>query len=242
MRRNLLIALIAGASAAAAAALIGAATVPAVGEAADEGRWLIGISAGLGAFAGAPIGWICAATQARTGGRPTKTIAAVALGFLAGILIARQVFGSRPGGMQLLLAVVGAVVASLVLRLATPSSPPGGAEQARPRSRRFQFTLATLLTGLTLISVFLAMYARGPIRRHQVATAIERSGGHVGYGSRAPYWVVGLLGDISRGFLNTVVEVRMRRASDSDLAQLSVLSDLRALTLEGGRVTDDGPA
>lgn len=65
MRRNLLIALIAGAGAAAAAALIGAATVPAVGEAADEGRWLIGISAGLGAFAGASIGWICAATQAR---------------------------------------------------------------------------------------------------------------------------------------------------------------------------------
>lgn len=240
MRRNLLIALIAGAGGAAAAALIGVATVPVVGEDADERRWLIGISAGLGAFAGASIGWICAATHARTGVRPTKALAAVAIGFLAGILIARQAFGSRPGGMQLLLAIVGAVVGSLVLRLATPTPPPGSAAQAGPRSRRFQFTLATLLAALTLISVFLAMYARGPIRRHQVATAIERSGGHVGYGTRAPYWVVGLLGDVSRGFLNTVVEVRMRSASNSDLAQLSVFSDLRVLTIEGGRVTDDG--
>lgn len=240
MRRKLLIAVLAGAGGAAAGSLFSAVSLQMIGSLSEQGTWLLGISAGLGAFAGAAIGWICAATQARTGGRPTKTLAAIALAFLVGIVVARRLFGHAPGGMQLLLAVAGAAVASLALRLRARWNAPASAAPRPPRSWRFQFTLATLLTLLTLVSIGMALYVRGPIRRHQVANEIVRTGGRVRYGTQAPYWVVDLLGDVSRGFFNTVTEIEMHPNDDADLKQLHIFSQLRSLRLRGGNVTDDG--
>lgn len=240
MRRKLFIAAIAGAGGAAAGALFSALSLQVVGSLSDETKWLIEVSAGLGTFAGASIGWICAATHAQTGGRPAKTLAVVAIAFLLGIVVARRLFGHAPGGMQLLLAVAGAVIASIALRLWARMISPASAAPRPPRSWRFQFTLATLLTMLTLVSIGLALYVRGPVRRYQVAKEIERTGGRVRYGSQAPSWVVDLLGDVSRGFFNTVTEIDMHANGDADLRQLHIFSQLRSLRLRGAEVTDDG--
>lgn len=240
MRRKLLIAVLAGAGGAAAGVLFSVVSLRVIGSLAEQGAWLLGLSAGLGAFAGASIGWICTATQARTGGRPAKTLAVVAVAFLVGIVVARRLFGHAPGGMQLLLAMAGAVAASLALRLKARLTTPASAEPRQPRSWRFQFTLATLLTMLTLVSIGLALYVRGPIRRHQVAKEIVRTGGRVRYGSQAPYWVVDLLGDVSRGFVSTVTEVYAKVQDDSDLARLAVFPQIHSLHLEGNGISDDG--
>lgn len=232
--------MLAGAGGAAAGALFSLVSLRVIGSLAEQGAWLLGLSAGLGAFAGASIGWICTATQARTGGRPAKTLAVVAVAFLVGIVVARRLFGHAPGGMQLLLAVAGAVAASIALRVWARLISPERAAPRPPRSWRFQFTLATLLTMLTLVSIGLALYVRGPIRRHQVAKEIVRTGGRVRYGSQAPYWVVELLGDVSRGFFNTVTEIEIHANDDADLKHLHIFAQLRSLGLRGGNVTNDG--
>lgn len=239
MRRNLFIASIVGVCGAAAGAVFAVASLQVVDSLVEDRAWLVGFNAGLGAFAGASIGWLCAATDAQVGGRLSITIATIVVGFLAGTLVARPAFGSEPGGMQLLLAAIGAAIASLTLRVSSRWTRLADASPGKPRPGQFQFTLAALLSLLTLVSIGLALYVRGPVRRQHVAADIERSGGYVRSQAQAPYWVVDSLGDVSRGLFNTITEVETRIERPEDLARLEVFPTLRALHLSGGNLSDD---
>ncbi|HWB14591.1 MAG TPA: hypothetical protein VG826_35530 [Pirellulales bacterium] len=111
--------------------------------------------------------------------------------------------------------------------------------ERRARGRWFQFTLGSLLALTLIASLSLALWVRGPMKRRQVLTAIERSGGgRVGYATRAPYWVVDLLGDTARGIFDEVDRIELSNATDADLARLGFLSRLRSLSLTGS-VTDE---
>jgi Leucine-rich repeat (LRR) protein len=111
--------------------------------------------------------------------------------------------------------------------------------ERRSRGRWFQFTLGSLLALTLISSVTLAIWVRGPIKRRQVIAAIERGGGgRVGYASRAPDWIVDLLGELARGIFDEVDSVELRNATDADLARLGFLSRLRSLSL-AGNVTDE---
>jgi hypothetical protein len=111
--------------------------------------------------------------------------------------------------------------------------------ERRARGRWFQFTLGSMLALTLIASVALAVWVRGPMKRRQVLAAIERSGGGaVGYASRAPDWIVDLLGDLARGLFDEVDRIELRNATDADLARLDFLSRLRSLSLAGD-VTDE---
>lgn len=111
--------------------------------------------------------------------------------------------------------------------------------ERKSRGRWFQFTLGSLLACTTIASIVLALWVRGPIKRRQVLTAIERGGGgRVRYASRAPEWVVDLLGDVVRGIFDEVDEIELRAATDADLARIAFLPHLRCLSLSG-TVTDE---
>lgn len=107
------------------------------------------------------------------------------------------------------------------------------------RDRWFQFTLGSLMAFTLIASVTLAFWVRGPMKRRQILTAIERSGGgRVGYASQAPEWIVELLGDVARGLFDEVSEIELRNPTDDDVKRISFFSQLRKLTL-AGTVTDE---
>jgi hypothetical protein len=106
------------------------------------------------------------------------------------------------------------------------------------RDRWFQFTLGSLMAFTLIASVTLAFWVRGPMKRRQILTAIERSGGgRVGYSSQAPDWIVGLLGDVARGLFDEVSEIELRNPTDDDVKRIAFFSQLRKLSL-AGTVTD----
>ena len=107
------------------------------------------------------------------------------------------------------------------------------------RDRWFQFTLGSLMAFTLIASVTLAFWVRGPMKRRQILTAIERSGGgRVGYASQAPEWIVELLGDVACGLFDEVSEIELRNPTDDDLKRITFFSQLRRLTL-AGTVTDE---
>ncbi|HEV3342904.1 MAG TPA: hypothetical protein VG125_21200, partial [Pirellulales bacterium] len=111
--------------------------------------------------------------------------------------------------------------------------------ERRARGRWFQFTLGSLLAVTLISSVTLAIWVRGPIKRRQVLAAIERSGGgRVGYATRAPDWIVDLLGELARGIFDEVDSLALQNATDADLRRLGSLAQLRSLSL-AGNVADE---
>lgn len=111
--------------------------------------------------------------------------------------------------------------------------------EKRSRGRWFQFTLGSLMAFTLIASVALALWVRGPIKRRQVVTAVERSGGgRVRYASQAPQWVADLLGDVAHGVFDEVSEIELRNPTDEDVKRIAVFTHLRSLSL-AGTITDE---
>jgi hypothetical protein len=129
-------------------------------------------------------------------------------------------------------------------------------DNAEPRRRWNQFSLRTLLIGVTLAGCglgWLGIKIREARQQQAAVAAIEKAGGFVEYdylfgsqpdGGRSPRlsgpaWLHSVLGD---DFFRNVVSVdhRGRSFGDADMAQLRGLTQLRRFGLCGARITDAG--
>lgn len=206
----------------------------------EERLWFVGLCATLTAVAAAVASVVAFRLRGSSGGRFTPTLAAVLVGGCAGALLAQYLFGQTPGGKQFVLVFLGALAAGCVRWLIhRRQRRPSDRVENVPRRRWFQFTLGSLLGLIVIASVVLSLCVRGPIKRRQIASAIELSGGgHVRYVSQTPEWVVGILGDVARGFFDEVDEIRFDDATDDDIARSAIFTRLRSLTVGGDSVTD----
>ena len=118
---------------------------------------------------------------------------------------------------------------------------------AKPKRRWFQFSLKTLLVGLTLLCLgpggYVA-YEQNKARRQKWAVeAIEQLGGVVGYGrntSARSAMLRQILGDDSFEGVESIDFWNPSRVTDADLKHLACLKRLTTLHLDNSQVTDDG--
>ncbi|HUY91073.1 MAG TPA: hypothetical protein VMV10_20210 [Pirellulales bacterium] len=198
-----------------------------------DAKWLLGLSAGIGAYAGLLIGSLSAGAAAASG-RTRHAVAVISLGLAAAALSAQFVFGLRRPVVLLLCATAGALAAARSFRRLRPATA------AAPRQRWFQFNLGMLLAIVFVVSAALATYVSGPLEQQRIAARVVASGGEVRYEARAPAWMTELLGDWSRHWFDRVTELQIRDAVNADIPQLSRLPHLRRLALGGKGLTDEG--
>lgn len=242
MGRLLTIALVAAAIGGTLGAVTGAALLATIAPLSEHPWWFIGVCAALTAVAAAPIAIFAMRGKLSVDAGFRVRLASVLLGAAAGAVAAQLLFGDHPAGRQLLCVGIGALLAACLMGLATrlrgrstllPSDGPG--------RRRLQFTLGSLLALMILTSAALSLWVRGPMARRRVVAAIEASGGgRVRYASRAPEWIVQVLGSWARGFFDEVDSIDLHDPADADLARLAAFTRLRSLQVSGNRISDKG--
>lgn len=204
--------------------------------------WFVGLCATVTGVTGAAAAVVSVRARASSGDRFKPTLAAVLGGGCAGAFLAQWLFGYTPGGKQLVFVFLGAIAGGCAIRLFRRFQDRRAERLENAGVRRwFQFALGSLLSLIVIASLLLALWVRGPIRRRQILTAIEVSGGgHVRYASRTPDWVVGMLGAAARGVFDEVDEMVLNDATDADIARIAVFTRLRALAIggNGDAVTD----
>jgi internalin A len=242
MGRLLTIALAAAVIGGTLGAVSGVTLLATTGPWPEQPRWFIGVCAALAAAAAVPIALIAMRGKLSVDAGFRVRLAAVLLGAAAGAGNARSLFGDHPAGRQLLCVAIGALLATCLTRLAaqmrgqTTARPSDG-----PRGRWSQFTLGSLLALMVLTSAALSLWVRGPMARRRVLAAIEASGGgRVRYASRAPEWIVQLLGSSARAFFDEVDAIDLHDPADADLARLAAFTRLRSLQVSGNRISDVG--
>ena len=126
------------------------------------------------------------------------------------------------------------------------------AQAARPRRRRFRYSLRTLLVVVTLVGVVLGVWVQRAERQRRAVAAMREDGGKVMYDyeeSRpravngdlpGPDWLCRLLG--VDYFANVTHAHLSRSATDATLSHLGDLTSLKSLWLDGTQVTDTGLA
>ena len=134
--------------------------------------------------------------------------------------------------------------------LARPFGYDGGMDAqpvvtAKPKRRRLQFSLATLLLLTLVCAVVLALFVAPKARQRRAVAYVESVNGRVEYvdagddAAHAPAWLREWLGpDYFRSV--RVVELSETRVSDAGLAQLEGLTALEALHLYETPVSDAG--
>lgn len=198
-----------------------------------DGSWLFGLNAAIGAYAGLLIGGLSASTHV-AGGSYGRAVAFVGLGLGGAVLLAQFVFGLTHPIVLLFCATAGALAGARTWQW---RNPPGG---ERPRRRWFQFNLGMLLAVVFAVSAALATYVSGPLEQSRIAARVVAGGGHVRYETKAPYWVIELLGDASRHWFDSLTEVQGRDARDADIPRLKRLPHLKRLGVGGSELTDRG--
>ena len=113
----------------------------------------------------------------------------------------------------------------------------------KPKRRRFQYSLRTLLVVVTLCAIpcsWLGVKIRQAKREREAAAALEKLGAMLYWtGPSGPKWLRSMLGDD----LFTRVESANffgADATDADLANLKTLNQLHELSFDNTRITDAG--
>lgn len=242
MGRLLTIALMAAAIGGVLGAAIGATLLATIAPLSEYSGWFIAVCAALTAAAAAPIAVLAMRGKRPNGADSRVCLAVVLFGGAAGAAVAPMLFGDHPAGRQLLCVAGGALLADCLMGLIARIRGQAAAEPRDGSPRRwFQFTLGSLLALTFLTSVALSLWVRGPMARRRVLAAIEAGGGgRVRYASRAPEWIVQLLGSPARGFFDEVETLDLYDPADADLAPLAAFTRLRSLQVSGNRISDKG--
>ena len=129
--------------------------------------------------------------------------------------------------------------------------------------RRLRFSLATLLVAVTMFCIWLGIYVNRASKQRRVVTSIEKLLGHVIYDYQidesgykkverdtngksiglarppGPRWLRSMLG-IDYFATVTAVRFRNRKIRDNDLELLTSLPRLRAVSIWGPNIADEG--
>lgn len=242
MGRLLTIALVAAAIGGILGAGSGAALLAAFGPLPEYSGWFIGVCTAITAAAAVPMAVVAMRGKLSVDAGFRVRLAAVLLGGAAGAVAAQTLFGDRPAGRQLLCVAIGALAAACLMHV---TARLRGQAAPRPddgaRKRWLQFTLGSLLALMVLTSAALSLWVRGPMARRRVLSAIEAGGGgRVRYASRAPEWIIQLLGSPARAFFDEVDTIDLHDPADADLVGLAACTRLRSLQVSGNRITDKG--
>lgn len=124
-----------------------------------------------------------------------------------------------------------------------------GNDRGKPRSRRFQFSLGSLLLATTVVCLWLGTQVNAARRQREVASAVERLGGKVYYdwlldgddpcttevGPPGPAWLRLWIGD---DFFQTAVQVTIWYVpcGDDQLPAIEQLQQVRTLSLEASQI------
>jgi hypothetical protein len=113
-------------------------------------------------------------------------------------------------------------------------------------TRRFQFSLRALLAAMTVLGIAIGFEANRTLKQRRIAEAIERLGGAVSYS----WEVTGVDGEYRRpGVIRKLVgkdlcahiyAVGTVDTGDEVCEYLERIPTLKAIVLQGPRVTDDG--
>lgn len=122
------------------------------------------------------------------------------------------------------------------------TTPP---DKPKPKRRRFQFSLFSLVAFVTVVCTGLGWlaYERQKVQERIAAiAAVKDSGGNVFYDLSRPFrphWLRPLLGDNSAGEV-TGVSFEGTKISDAELAHITSFTKLEYLFVNNTRITDAG--
>lgn len=122
------------------------------------------------------------------------------------------------------------------------STDPQPEPPVKPKRRRWQYGLGTMLACLTTLCVWLAILRSSAEKQTLAVMAITRRGGHVEYAQPDSVFARAAGLCLDRDWVSNVVSVNLAGtfANDSDLANLRSFPNIQILRLDGTKVSDAG--